>query len=377
MPILESLATKLAIDIIKWLGSQGIDYFTKSDYNDYEKELHDVINASTEAYIRKFGNPTKSGKTHFCDSQIILTELLKFRLSRNPKADDLNQAIQSDTRVEAPKEEEMSMFLEIFSENVKKSTKLVELNIENNYKEEIFNISAQLYAVASAITDLKKEGPTELIEEWSRRLDEVTCNIEKFKPKTALDILERLEARISEKGISVVETLKGKIIYLKAVCLNELHLGDIEKKAAELFIKAYNYCPDNLKFKANAGLAYLVLGETAKAEKIADEILEKEEYHSGAWAIKLFLKEQDFRSFLNEIPAHVRNKLEFKAQVGYWIVNRHYVRTISELDELGLNFEITDENEPASITSKNKWYWTTAITYLINKLYELNPLLSS
>lgn len=376
MDILESLATELAIETIKWLGSQGINYFNKSDYNEYEKELHNVINASTKAYKQKFGSTTKSGKTHFCDSQIILSVLLKFRLSRNPKAEDINKAIQSDTRVEAPTEEEMSQYLEIFSENVKKSTKLVELNIENNYKDEIFNISAQLNDFTAAITDLKKEGPAVLTEEWSRRLDEVTSNIEKFKPKTALEILERLEARISEKGIDVADALKGKIIYLKAVCLNDLHLEDIEIKAAEQFAKAYKYCPDNLDFKANAGLAYLVLGAMAKAESIADEILRKEEYHSGAWAIKLFLKEQDFRSFLNEIPVHVRNKREFKAQAGYWIVNRHYVRTISELDELGLNFEITDENEPASISSKNKRYWTTAITYLINKLYELNPLLN-
>jgi len=376
-PILESISIKLAVDIIKWLGSQGIDYFTKSNHTDYEKELQNVIDASTDAFKQKYGRTTRSGKIHFCDSEIILTELLKFRLSRNPNTDVVNTAIQSDARIETPTEAEMSLFLEIFSGYVKKSTKLVELNIENNHKEEIFNISTKLNAMVEAITDLKKDGPVELIEEWSKRLDEVTSNIEKFKPKTALDILERLEARISEKGILVANPLKGKIIYLKAVCLNDLHLGDIEKKAAEQFIGAYNYCPDNIEFKANAGLSYLVLGDTAKAEKIATEILQKDEYHSGAWALKLFLKEGDFRTFLEEIPAHVRTKREFKAQVGYWIVNKHFARTISELDELGFNFEITDENEPESITNKNKWYWTTVITYLINKLYDLNPLLSS
>lgn len=377
MEILTSLSTKLAVDIIKWLGSQGIHNITKSDYTDFENELYKVIDASLEIYKKKYGSTTLSGKIHFCDSQIILSELIKFRLSRNPQANEIIKVIQNDARIETPTEYEMGQFLEIFSENVKKSAKLIKLNIENYYKEEIFNISAQLNAVAAAINDLKKEGPKELIEEWISRLDEVTSNIEKFKPKTALDILERLEKRIVERGISVSNGLKGKIIYLKAICLNEIHLGEIRGSAGEQFIKAYNYLPDNIEFKANAGLSYLVLDDTAKAEKIANEILEKEEYHSGAWALKLFLKDKNFRSFLPQIPMHVKNKREFKAQVGYWILSKHYVGKISELDKLGLNFEITDKGEPTSITSKNKWYWMTVITYLINKLYELNPMLNS
>ncbi|HMT77544.1 MAG TPA: hypothetical protein PKA44_07505 [Saprospiraceae bacterium] len=377
MPLIESIVTKLAIDVIKWLVNQNIKTFTDSEYNEYEKELIDVISSSITLFKQKYDVVTKSGKIHFCTSQIVLTELLKFRISQFPNINDLNKAIQSDKRVEPPTEDELKNFLEIFSENLNKSSKINVLNIENNYKEEIFNISAQLKTFSEAISNLKKEGPIELIEEWIKRLDEVTSNIEKFKPKTALDIIERLETSISTKGILVEDTLKGKIIYLKAICENEIQSRGIEKEAAEKFITAHNYCPLNFAFKINAGLGYLVLGETAKAVKLAKEIIEKEEFHPGAWAIKIFSKGPDFRHFLNKIPINVRNKLEFKAQVGYWIMTKKYINNITDLDALGLNLEITNENIPKLITYKNKWFWEIAVLYLINKIYELNPIIKS
>ena len=377
MPVLQSLGIKLASDCIKWLTTQGINYLEKPDYNSYESELYKIIISTAEAYKQSYNTVTNSDKIHFCDSQVIILELLKFRLSKAPNPEFLKYAIQSDSRVEIPKEQEINQFLEIFSENIRKSTKLTELNIENNYKEEIFNISKQLNAVVAAITDLKKDGPSDLIEEWSKRLDEVTSNIEKFKPKTAFEILERLETRISEKGISVNNTLKGKIIYLKAVCLNELNLKENSKKSAELFINAYNHCPDNINFKANAGLAYFALGEFDKADKLANEILEKEEYNSSAWAIKCFVKGESSITFLSEVPNYVKEKVEFKAEVGYWLINKGIIKSISELDKLGFDLIISDENEPITITSKNKWYWITIINYLINKFYELHPPLSS
>jgi len=377
MPILESLAIKLAVDCFKWLAGQGINYFTKSDYNDYEKELNNIITNSTDCYKQTYGGVTKSGKTHFCDSNIIILELLKFRLSKNPKTEEVKKAIQSDRRIEAPTEKEMFQFMEIFSENVKKSSKLIELNIANNYKEEIFNISAKIDAVADTISELRREGPADLIEEWSRRLDEVTSNIEKFKPKTAFDILERLEERIAERGITISNALKGRLTYLKAVCLSELHLGEVEKKSSEHFIIAHNLCPENIEYKVNAGLAYLLLGDLTKAENIANEILQKEEYNFGGWAIKLFLKGPDFILILNEMPAHVKVKREFKAQVGYWLAIKGFVRTISELDGLGFNFEVPNETDASAINSKNKSFWTTIINYFINKLYEKYPRLRS
>jgi len=377
MALLETLATKLTVDLIKWLGGQGISHFTKSPYDEYEKELHRIIDDTCAAYKLQYGGSTESGKTHFCDSQVVLSELLKFRLSKNPKAEELNRVIHSDPRVEVPTEREMSDFLEIFSEKIKQSTKLVELNIENNSKEEIFNVSAKVDAIAIAIDGLKKDGPAELIEEWIKRLGEVTSNIEKFKPKTALDILERLEARISEKGISISDTMKGRITYLKAACLSETHLGIVNNTISELFIKAFKYSPDNTEFKSNAGLAYLVLGDKGKAEQIANEILQKDEYHSGAWALKVLLADSEFMKALNEVPANVKVKREFKAQVSHWLVNKGFVPTIVELDKLGFHFDTTDIMDPPAILSRNKWYWTNVITYCINKLYEVNTLLST
>lgn len=376
MPIPETIAKKLSSEIIKWFVNQRIKQFTKSDYNEYEKELHRIIDLSTEEYKQKFNVIKKIGQLHFCDSQIILTELIKFRLSKKPIVDEIKAAIDRDARVEPPTSEEIKNFIEIFSKNLKASSKLDKLNIENNYKEEIFNISENLNIIKAAITDLKKEVPTELIEEWSRRLDEVTENIEKFKPVSALDILTRLENRIADKEIKVSDALKGKIVYLKATCSSEQHMGEINQKSAEQFIMAYKYCPDKLEFKANASIAYFVLGDNEKAETIADEILQNDEYHSGAWALKVFLSNKEFSSLLNELSPIVKNKRDFKALVGHWIVNKGYIGTISELDELGFKFEINDFNEPPEITRKNKWYWTLVIYYLINKLYELNPQLS-
>jgi hypothetical protein len=382
MPVLESLFTKLLADLIKAGIISGYEAFTSSKYNDYEKELINIIEKSTEEY--KINNSIRPvGKIAFYESQALINELVKFRFTKKLDLEEIQKNVGEDTRIQMPTKSEIDSFLGIFSKNIKQSENLKSLNISNNYQEETFNISEKLDKlgdrILSEIAAIKNQIAkipiaNDLSEEWSRQLDEISSNIEAFKPKTALERLENLEKAIANKGVSV-DSIEGRLLFLKASCLTGLDDDEIKKPQATLYIKASNLCPNNVEFRVNAAMSYDVLNERQKAEVAANEILAKDELHFGGWLVKCYLSENNISEFLKTVPLSVRENRNFKRNLCHWLTAKQFITEFNEIDGLGLGFDIEAEKSPEKITSRNIGYWVLVINYLLNKLYYEHPVL--
>lgn len=383
MALLESIATKLVISLSSELITNGVASFNSQ--NEYQKELQKIINDTLSTYEHKYPS-IETNKIPFYTSQTIVDELLKFRFSKKISIQKIQKALHDDKRILIPSESEIRLFLEMFDEQIAKSKKLRQLNLENNYKEEIFNISDQFLDLKNTvllfIDEIKRElahrnDTQSLIEEWSQQLEEIKGDIQNFKPKTALERLENIDKRINEGIGNVNNNLTAKICYLKASCLTELKSAQIDNKSAELYIKAHNLFPESIEFKVNAGLAYYSLNEITKAEELANAVLRVEEFNYGAWAIKCFLNETEIKEYLKTIPKVVFDKREFKIQLFHWLNYRKHVETIEDLDQFGISFQIDDANEPAKVTYKNRLFWTVSIEYFLRKFLQENSKIST
>lgn len=96
------------------------------------------------------------------------------------------------------------------------------------------------------------------------------------KPRTALDLLEKLDATLSETS---TPALRARV---KAnIAIAHLRLGD-EAKGADLLSQAYALNPSDPKVRANKILALLLKDEVAEAWAFAEDVLRDDPTNSGA-----------------------------------------------------------------------------------------------
>lgn len=376
MPILETIAGKAAASIISKIGSWGISKLLKSDFTPYEKELSGIIHDTVYEYEKHF-KINETNQIPFYTSQTLFDEFLKFRFTSKMSVQEVLNALQEDTRIIVPTEAELLKFFEIFNEKIAGSDKLRELNIESNYKDEIFNISIRLAdtrdKILDSINDVKiqlgqQNLSNALLEEWSRQLDEVQKNLEQFKPHTALERLNNIEQRIRDAGLESVKTIFSRIYYMQAQCRSQMAGSGKAEEEASLVIKAYHLNTSNTDIKGSAAIGYYVLEEDEKAKKLAEELLDDDPLNILAWVVLCFLAGNDYKRFLETIPKSVKKKDLFKLHLYHWlIINKHIIRMV-ELDALGLGFEMV-ETEPI-INNRNRHFYLLTATYFLNKFYE-------
>ncbi|MCE3228298.1 MAG: hypothetical protein K0S32_2849 [Bacteroidetes bacterium] len=379
MALLASIGTKLLSDFMKYVGLLGIEKFTSSNFNAYEKELLSIVEKTIEDYKSKYITSVPL-RTQFYDSEILLTEIIKFRFTKSYNTKDLEEGIKKDKRIEVPSSSDISKFLELFSNNIAESQELKELNIENNYREEIFKISDDLKGFEDRVTNLivnaKNDlievfkSDSDLVEDWSKQLDEIETNIQQFKPKTALERLEKLYKRICDKGVSK-NHLEAKLLFLKALCLVEINHND----AGDYFIKAHKLSPNANEFKPNAAVNYVNKGDINNAERLIKELFERDDYDGGAWFAKCLINVKQIDSFVATIPPPVLAKKGFSAQLANWLIMIKGVEALDFIDKLGIGFDYKNEQVPESFTHKNKDIYVLVINYLMNKLFSKYPLL--
>ncbi len=149
--ILTSVAQSLATKLV----SLGYNKITKTNITEYESELCDIIDKTVEEFEKE--NPIKeTDKIPFYTSQLLLDEFLKFRFTVEMDLKLVEQEFIRDERIINPTEKELKLFFQIFDNNIKKSKKLHDLNIVCNYKEEVFNISAEIKNIQTALLDIKE-----------------------------------------------------------------------------------------------------------------------------------------------------------------------------------------------------------------------------
>lgn len=381
----ESIAANLATNVLVLLWGKVNETFAGSK-TDFEKELTKVIYESLEAYEKTAPKPA-SGRIPFYLSQAFLTELLSFRFFEQLRIEEVKRVVEKDARILPPSEEELIKFFEIFDSKISDSEKLIELNIENNYKSEIFRISSSLQELFSELLnklDYIKDDIKSTIQdsklsdilkrEWNTQIDEITENLRKFKPYTAKERLEQLEKRVNEKKGFLDQNLKAKFLFLKALCLQEISLSGEEDRYSSLFIQAWKLNKNALNYKTRAAFSYIRLEDFSNADKLASEILLEDEYNQNAWMIKCVLPDQENEFYRTKVPKIIQRRFSFRAIVGNWLLIKGKVRRVTDLKELNLEINFQDVEIPENITFENKNQWIVAAQICLAYFSEKHPV---
>ena len=132
--------------------------------HDAEGRLATIIRQTIEAYHQAHPIPNRGKQFPFYESEIFVAELLKFRFFRRDgyafSEATIAKALQENPNIIVPATEELSRFLEMFEQQVQDDPQLKTLEIDENYKSEVFHISAkfdQLLERLAAGTYLPKE----------------------------------------------------------------------------------------------------------------------------------------------------------------------------------------------------------------------------
>ncbi len=199
-----------------------------------------------------------------------------------------------------------------------------------------------------------------LEEEWKRQLIVYKESISNFKPKTALNLLLKLEESFVTNNVKPSNSLLSSIEFLKAQCYELIGKA---KEMYQSYIKANLLNSATIQIKEKACYSYAKTGEKEKSNNLIDEILKYDEYNSVAWAIKIILDEgKNLESHILETPPLVRNDWNFKRLVYLNILNG----TDFELQmEIFNKYEFLNESydeEPLTLTNYKKTLFVIEIT---------------
>lgn len=209
------------------------------------------------------------------------------------------------------------------------------------------------------------DGLSFLLSEYKEQLNQINSLILIFKPRTALDLLIDLEKRIKESNVPKDNKIESKLLFLKALCKRELE--DFSKEdSAQDFIKAFNLNQGDDSLKYRACIEYLNLSNWTKAIKLADEILQVDEYNGVAWTVKTFTS-NDLKQFILTIPQIVLKDYKFQHSVIYNLLSEKKIRFLYDLKEYGLQLTFDFERYKV-VTFENKQAWIIALDLLISKI---------
>ncbi len=138
--VIETIALKTASSILSKLATWGLGEIFKSGLTNYEKELSQIIQESIEEYKNLYPIE-ETDKIPFYTSSVLFDEFFRFRFTSKIDESIILKAIEEDGRIILPSQGQLLEFFEIFNKKIEFSSKLRKLNIESNYKEEIFKIS--------------------------------------------------------------------------------------------------------------------------------------------------------------------------------------------------------------------------------------------
>ena len=137
---------KIATTIITSLIKSGYKKIIENSSSEYIQELYNIAEKTIEKYRKE--NPIfETEKIPFYSSQTLLEQLLQFRFTKEFDLEAVKSAIETDGRIVTPSTEELKKFYELFEQEIALSTKLKSLNIDFNYKEEVFNLGVKLKSV--------------------------------------------------------------------------------------------------------------------------------------------------------------------------------------------------------------------------------------
>ena len=212
----------------------------------------------------------------------------------------------------------------------------------------------------------------EIEPQWQDRLNAYIATLQQFKPKTALSLLEKLEASFASCAKKPSQEFRSLISFQKGMCYRFL---DERKKMCECFITAYNENATVLEFEEQAALSYFKIEDTTKANELADKLLLKNEYNTIAWYIK-FLSTTTYD--LNSIPHFIRQNIMFQYMLYNYFIEKNLYDGISQMKEFTMLPNI-ENYSPQDVTinnfSENIFYINVFFSdYIYNYCYSFHTL---
>ncbi|MFC2130972.1 tetratricopeptide repeat protein [Bacteroidota bacterium] len=336
--------------LLAYFVSKGLDKLIENK-EDYEKRLSIVINDTIESYKDLYFEKEISGKIAFYNSNAFINELLKYRIMKNDyNFDDISNTLKSNTNITRPKKDQLKNFYKIFHKKVNADEKLKKLDILESFPEEIFRISQKLDELPILLNQVIQEMNPGLTYEWKRQLNTYRDNIEKFKPFTALELLNKLEDNFNDVTQRPNDIIWSKLYLLKALCYE---LMSETNECFENYIRAYNLDKNNVMLKSKAAISHYKLKDHSKAIQLSNEVLTIEQYDANSWyVITVTSDEINNEDVLKEIPQTVKENIDFKMLLYFhFFISEHASNKYKMLELLrkhsllmDLNLELIIEN---------------------------------
>ncbi|UPT67259.1 MAG: hypothetical protein M0D57_00740 [Sphingobacteriales bacterium JAD_PAG50586_3] len=335
--IASKLAEAVATDITtSWIIKKGRNLLGLNE-DQFIITLRGLINDTILEFDKNHKIENEGKNFPFYHSKPIIETLIDIKLIGYDNVDikELKNKINEYPNIIKPTIYQLEIFIALFEQKCRDNSTLKKHQFNDNYKYAIFSILETLDQLNSTVNSVLKEINTSLKTEYFVQLEEIQENIYSFKPKTALERLNKLEKRVEQNG-QLTNIIESKICYLKGVCLQE----EKNNLAAEYLIKSYLKYTNNT-IKSEAAIAYLNINDLANAQKLSEEILKEEPYNINGWVVKILLDKENFIENLKNVPALVIAKRGFALNM-----IRHMKRTLNfnddQITDLGIKIPVLD-----------------------------------
>lgn len=350
--LLAGQAAKAAVSITGKYALQAGEKILGMDRTVFEKELENVIYTTIDSYASTFPVQEEPGRIPFYQSDVLLQTLLsiKFMGRLDSTLSELKSLLSQSTNVIPPTNSQIEKFCSMFEEECKRNPALVQHQFKDNYREAVFEVLEVVSLIQSSLSKVLSEINTSLTNEYFAELDEILNNVYAFKPFTALERIEGLEARIAQNH-SISVDLEARLLFLKGTCMLETNNAI---RGCELIVQSYIKSGSNL-IKNDAAVAYLNLRETTKSASLTEELIAENPYNANAWLLRIYQSGEGFREVWKTVPITVKEKPVVVISLVHYL---KYVRHESGevLEEMGLVMPDTKEQRVthANFSSREK-----------------------
>ena len=368
-PITKSFILKIVGGIIGRGIADKLKEIGKDKRTSYEKELFQIINEVITEFKSNFDYNDVAGKYSFIKSAKLIELLLEYSFGKELNRNELIQVLKNEPNIIPPDDKQLEFVIGLFHKKVKESETLKELNIEDNFKKEIFQISKVIKEVEEktekiemTLEKLVCQTQSSLSQVFHSELSDIEKCLESFQVVTALELLKGLKKRIELNGV-IDKILNARLTYFEAVCVREIPTFPLVQ-SSKLFIKAHNLSPDNLSFKKTACVEYINVNQQEKAEILADELLRFDEFDITGWVIKTIVSD-NIRSFVEKVPDIIKDSAGYNNSVAYYLIFKKMVTHPFQIEDYGVKIKVNEE-QFRELTLFTKAEWTLNITLLYN-----------
>lgn len=324
------------MSIIAAVVNGTIGYFVKRGWDkilseeDYRDELNHIISRTIDEYA----NIRPVEGTHdtfpFYQSQAILDELVKLGIA--DKNDDSEKRIEAELakneHIIPPKQGELRLFLDLFYANCTKSEKIKLLHIEAFYKEEVFIISQKIDRLQNSVDKITTVITEGLKAEWKRQLEVYKEEIAHCKPKTALDLLDKLEEAIKESEAELAPHVMAKLHHLKALCYEMMR----DKTYVREYHESYVLDSANIQYMEREAIRLFYRGNINGARELAMSIKEHDKDNPVAAFVGCYDDDREvFGNQLRALPPYITKSSTLLSNVFQYIASG---KTIDQKDPL-------------------------------------------